>query len=105
MIAIEDQIEKIQDESEATRDESYPPDTTGERPGRSRWVVQSVRLPTDEFAEIEELARAADVPLSALIRGWVLAGLAEDRMQPWPMPSDGSPPTWTGSVDSQRANT
>lgn len=79
MSAIEDQIEKIQDESEATRDEPYPPDTTGERPGRSRSVVQSVRLPADEFAEIEELARAADVPVSALIRGWVLAGLAEDR--------------------------
>ena len=79
MGAIEDQIKKVQDESEATREAPYPPGTTGERPGRGRSVVQSVRLPADEFAEIEALARAADVPVSALIRGWVLAGLAEDR--------------------------
>ncbi|HZD22042.1 MAG TPA: ribbon-helix-helix protein, CopG family [Acidimicrobiia bacterium] len=79
MSPIEDQIKKVQYESEATRDEPHPPDTTGERPRRSRSVVQSVRLPADEFAEIDELARAADVPVSALIRGWVLAGLAEDR--------------------------
>jgi hypothetical protein len=79
MSAIEDQIKKVQDESEETRDKPYPPGTREKRPGRSRSVVQSVRLPADEYAEIEELARAAEVPVSALIRGWVLAGLAEDR--------------------------
>ena len=79
MSAIEDQIKEVQNESEATREEPYPSDTAGERPGRTRSVVQSVRLPADEFGEIEALARAADVPVSALIRGWVLAGLAEDR--------------------------
>lgn len=75
----ENQIKAAQDDSEATREDPYPPDAAGERPGRSRSVVQSVRLPADEFAAIEELARVADVPVSALIRGWVLAGLAEDR--------------------------
>lgn len=74
-----DRIKQVQDESETTREEPYPPGATGERPGRSRSVVQSVRLPADEFAAIEDLARTADVPVSALIRGWVLAALAEDR--------------------------
>jgi predicted DNA-binding ribbon-helix-helix protein len=79
MESIEDQMKNVQEESEATREDAYPPGTVGERPGRGRSVVQSVRLPAEDFAAIEELARAADVPVSALIRGWVLAGLAEDR--------------------------
>jgi hypothetical protein len=49
------------------------------RQGRGRSVVQSVRLPEAEFADIERLAAELDVPVSALIRGWVLAGLAGER--------------------------
>jgi len=41
--------------------------------------VQSVRLPADEFAEIERIAGQAGIPVGALIRGWVLAGLASER--------------------------
>jgi len=32
-----------------------------------------------EFAEIERIASRAGVPLGALIRGWLLAGLASER--------------------------
>jgi hypothetical protein len=78
MESIEDQIRTVQEESEATRDSPYPPGTSGKRPRRSRSVVQSVRLPAEDFATIEQLARSADVPVSALIRGWILAGLAQD---------------------------
>jgi hypothetical protein len=42
-------------------------------------VVQSVRLPAEEFTEIERIAVQAGVPVDALIRGWVLAGLAAER--------------------------
>jgi hypothetical protein len=42
-------------------------------------VVQSVRLPAEEFAEIERIAVQAEVPVGALIRGWVVAGLAAER--------------------------
>lgn len=79
MSTTEEQVKQAQSESEESRDGPYPQDTTGERPGRGRSVVQSVRLPTDEYKEIEKLARTADVPVSALIRGWVLAGLAQNR--------------------------
>ena len=79
MESIEDQIRTVQEESEATRDSPYPSGASGKRLGRSRSVVQSVRLPTEDFAAIEQLARSADVPVSALIRGWILAGLAQDR--------------------------
>jgi ribbon-helix-helix CopG family protein len=42
-------------------------------------VVQSVRLPAEAFATIEEIAARAGVPVSALIRGWVLQGLATEE--------------------------
>lgn len=70
-------VEIVQAESEDTRDTPLPRATGGERRGRS--VVQSVRLPAEDLAEIERLARAADIPVSALIRGWVLSGLAAER--------------------------
>lgn len=79
MGSIEKQVKKVQEESEATREDAYPPDSTGERRGSNRSVVQSVRLPDEKFAAIERLAHDAHVPVSALIRGWVLAGLAEDQ--------------------------
>jgi hypothetical protein len=70
-------VKMAQAESEATRDEPVPEGVKGERRGRS--VVQSVRLPADDFAEIERIATEAGVPVGALIRGWVLAGLAAER--------------------------
>jgi predicted DNA-binding ribbon-helix-helix protein len=70
-------VEAAQTESEATRDQPLPEAVRGERRGRS--VVQSVRLPAEEFAEIERIAAQAGVPVGALIRGWVLAGLAAER--------------------------
>lgn len=79
MSAIKEQIKSVQGETDASRNEPYPAGARGERPGRSRSVVQSVRLPAEEFAAIDEMARTAGIPVSALIRGWVLAGLAEDR--------------------------
>lgn len=71
------QVEAAQAESEATRDQPLPAGLRGERRGRS--VVQSVRLPAEDFAEIERIAAQAKVPVGALIRGWVLAGLAAER--------------------------
>lgn len=71
------EVERIQAESEATRDEPLPEHVKGERKGHS--VVQSVRLPTEVFATIEEIAARAGVPVSALIRGWVLQGLAAEE--------------------------
>jgi predicted DNA-binding ribbon-helix-helix protein len=70
-------VEVAQAESEATHDQPIPEGVRGDRRGRS--VVQSVRLPADEFAEIERIAAQLNVPVGALIRGWVLAGLAAER--------------------------
>jgi hypothetical protein len=88
------EVEVAQAESEATRDESLPEDVRGERRGRS--VVQSVRLPAGQFAEIEQIAARAGVPVEALIRGWVLAGLAAEREPRCAMQSSTWPPTPNG---------
>lgn len=70
-------VEAVQVESENSKDVPLPEHVRGQRRGRS--VVQSVRLPEAEFAEIEHLADELDIPISALIRGWVLTGLANER--------------------------
>ncbi|MGH9072695.1 MAG: hypothetical protein ACRDZQ_01030 [Acidimicrobiales bacterium] len=70
-------VEKVQAESEATRDTPLPGEVKGERRGRS--VVQSVRLPEEAFTAIEQIAARSGVPVSALIRGWVLQGLAVEK--------------------------
>lgn len=74
---IERRVRAIQQESDAVKDLPLPDDAVGEPRGRS--VVRSVRLPEAEYAEIEQLAQQLDVPVSALMRGWVLQGLAEER--------------------------
>lgn len=77
LMNIEHEIKAIQRESEDTKNLPLPEEIQGERRGRS--VVRSVRLPESEFQEIEQLATELGVPISALIRGWVLQGLAEER--------------------------
>lgn len=70
-------VHAAQEESEATYGQPLPEGVRGERRGRS--VVQSVRLPAEDFADIERIAARARVPVGALIRGWVLAELAAER--------------------------
>ena len=70
-------VQAVQEESEAMRDQPLPEGVKGERRGRS--VVQSVRLPVEDFEDIERIAAQANVPVGALIRGWVLTGLAAER--------------------------
>ncbi|MGH3918375.1 MAG: hypothetical protein ACRDRY_21970 [Pseudonocardiaceae bacterium] len=74
---VKQEVERAQIESEATRDQPLPEHVKGERRGRS--VVQSVRVPVEKFAAIEEIAERSGVPVSALIRGWVLQGLAAEQ--------------------------
>ncbi|HEX5289118.1 MAG TPA: hypothetical protein VFX25_09625 [Streptosporangiaceae bacterium] len=74
-------MEIAQAESEATRGEPLPEEAPSERRGRS--VVQSVRLPAEEFTEIGA-DRGADRGAGrgasrGLIQGWALAGLAAER--------------------------
>jgi hypothetical protein len=70
-------VQAVQEESAATRDQPLPEDVKGER--RGRLVMQSVRLPAEDFEDIERIAAQANVPVGALIRGWIQTELAAER--------------------------
>jgi hypothetical protein len=62
MSRTEDLVKAAQAESEATRDEPYPADAKGQRPHRA-----------------EAIAEEHEIPVGALIRGWVLRAVAAER--------------------------
>ena len=64
-------------EADATMDEPMPAGATVTRPNRS--VPVAVRLTPEDAAAIEALAERAGVPVSALLRTWITAGLAATR--------------------------
>ncbi len=64
-------------EADATLDEPMPAGATATRPNRS--VPVAVRLTPEDAAAIEALAERAGVPVSALLRTWITAGLAATR--------------------------
>ncbi|MHB8190113.1 MAG: hypothetical protein ACYDHP_06790 [Ferrimicrobium sp.] len=69
----------------------YPLDNAA-RKSRTKSVICSIRLTPEQTNEIQ---RAADVPAAALVRDWVLQGLANERkvsdvdavMDAWPKTS------------------
>lgn len=72
----------IAESEQIYRDEQVAPTdaaplTGGVRGNRARSTVYSVRLNPDEVERLEAVAAAQDIRSSALVRGWILAGLAE----------------------------
>jgi hypothetical protein len=57
------------------------PDTSS-RPGHARAKVFSVRLNPEELDALNAFAEAAEVPASALVRGWILKGLRKQDEDP-----------------------
>jgi hypothetical protein len=70
-------VDQIAAEADDTRDQPMPADAAPTKPHRT--ITVATRLSTDDVAEIEALADRLDVPVSALIRGWILAGIAGRR--------------------------
>ncbi len=72
-------IETIADEADATAELPMPDGAAGTRPTKS--VPVAVRLAPADVAAIEALAERLDVPMSSLLRGWILAALATNNEQ------------------------
>ena len=70
-------IENVAAEADASRDAPMPAGATPMRPNKS--VPVAVRLAPDDVAAIEILANKLDVPISSLLRGWILDALAAHR--------------------------
>jgi len=66
-------VEQIAAEADATAGQPMPPGTVWNKPGKT--VTVATRVSPEHLAAIEELAARLDVPMSALLRGWILAGL------------------------------
>lgn len=66
-------VEQIAAEADATATDPMPPETTWTKPGKT--VTVATRVAPEHQAAIEKLATQLDVPVSALLRGWILAGL------------------------------
>lgn len=67
-------VEAVAAESEAPRNEAMPVGVEPVKPHKTTTIA--TRLTVEDVSEIEALAERLDVPVSALIRGWILAGLA-----------------------------
>ncbi len=67
------------DHSELTSGEDLP--DAGLRRNRGRSQVFSIRLDPNDIAAIESIDRRMDVPVSTLVRGWVLRGMVEHDEQ------------------------
>lgn len=52
------------------------------RPKRAKLVVFSLRLNPEEWAAVQDFARAVDDPASALVRGWIVQRLEAERRVP-----------------------
>ena len=72
-------VETIAAEADATAELPLPEGAAGTRPTKS--VPVAVRLAPADVAAIEALAERLDVPMSSLLRGWILAALATNNEQ------------------------
>lgn len=70
-------VEQIAAEADSTRDKPMPPGARATKPNRS--VPVAVRLAPEDVAAIESLAQRLEVPMSSLLRGWIINALAAQR--------------------------
>ena len=59
--------------------EQLPAHVTVSRPGLGRSTVVSVRLSAEEHGQLQRAAEEANLPISTLIRLWVLERLSAER--------------------------
>lgn len=73
-------IREIADEAESapelTLDELRAARPT--QPNRAKSQMLSLRVPDETMRAIEKLAAERGLPISAMVRGWILQGLASD---------------------------
>lgn len=68
-------VEQVTAEAEASAEQPTPAGAGWTQPNKARSVTVATRLAPDDLAAIEALAARLDMPVSALVRGWILTGL------------------------------
>lgn len=82
MTPMSDLDELLADEAEHAeqhRNDPSPPGAKGRRPNRAKSEMFSLRLNPEELGAVQDLARRAGVPVSALVRGWIVQRVAAER--------------------------
>ncbi|WP_062520787.1 hypothetical protein [Demequina silvatica] len=79
MTELEKRIAAAIEDSETSRDVAPPEGTPARRRNREASSVYSLRLPNEVIAELTVVAAELNLPVSALIRGFILDGLASQR--------------------------
>jgi len=76
-------VEKLIDEetesSEVNRDAPMPERAKLIRPNQARSKVYSIRLNPDEVAAVQDIADAAQLPASTLVRSWIVERVRSER--------------------------
>jgi hypothetical protein len=75
-------VERIATEAEASMNTPMPADTKYTHPNRGKSVALSLRLNPSELDAVHRLATERDVPVSALVRGWIVQQLAAEHATP-----------------------
>jgi transposase-like protein len=68
--------------AELHRDDPIPAGAHATRRNRPKSAMLSLRLNPDELAAVHDLAGEHGVPASALVRGWIVQRLADERNAP-----------------------
>ena len=74
---IDDLAEEAENAPELTLEQLRAANPT--QPNRTKSEMLTCRLNADTMRQIEKLAAQRDLPVSALVRGWILQGLAADQ--------------------------
>jgi hypothetical protein len=65
--------------SDANPEAPVPDGATLSRPNRARFTVYSIRLNTEEVAEVQALAEVAGLPASTLVRSWIIERIRSEH--------------------------
>lgn len=68
--------------AERHRDDPFPESARGTWPKRAKSVMLSLRLNPDEMAAVQALATELGVPVSALVRGWIVQRVEAEKSTP-----------------------
>lgn len=70
-------VEAVAVEADASAGDPMPSGSVGVRPNKA--VTVSARITAGDAAAVEALAAKAGMPVSALVRQWILSGLTAQR--------------------------
>jgi hypothetical protein len=76
--ARQEELARLEAEAMRLDDEPLPEGVEYQRPGHARSKVLQVRLNPEEYEAVEQEAARRELPVSTLVRSWILERLREE---------------------------